>query len=513
MSRPRFSEMLFDRRRQLGLSIAQASRVLRLKPQVLQAFEDGDFPSIPKSGYAQGMLSSYARYLGLNTRVIVSQFSCDLQAFEATHGTRATGSDIDTTARMSSRKLNGTISTRTPQDFQGRSGLLPTSGGYAGDMHDFATTSEVHSRETGSTISSLPERHYGRYSTSTLMHSAPRSRGSYLDRPFTNRQSSYMTQTENNLRRNRNAQLEPEGYDSDSVQARSALDYNYVDDLRYDAAHPYEAASSQMGRRRSRNIAPATRPHVQRQTRRGSSSRNSRQATTEPLWKNIILWFFDDPRRLGILGAIICVFLLSCVIIFSINSCVKNSLSSGKTVTVTAADTSSSSKKQDADAQADDVASQAAKDKAAKEEEESHNKTEVEVSVNDGEVSWVEIVNDGKSQIAQQVTGPWDQSYVVTDTITIQVSNPGAVRVTKNGTPVKFDTKTAGIGSVTIKGTKPDNESDGDDNNSSDAADSNNASQKKDASKKKNQNSSQNQQNQQKQKKQQNESSNKKTHN
>lgn len=77
MARPRFSEMLFDRRRQLGLSIAQASHVLRLKPQVLQAFEEGDFPSIPKSGYAQGMLSSYARYLGLNTRVIVSQFTQD----------------------------------------------------------------------------------------------------------------------------------------------------------------------------------------------------------------------------------------------------------------------------------------------------------------------------------------------------------------------------------------------------------------------------------------------------
>ena len=71
MARPRFSEMLFDRRRQLGLSIAQASHVLRLKPQVLQAFEEGDFPSIPKSGYAQGMLSSYARYLGLNTRCLL----------------------------------------------------------------------------------------------------------------------------------------------------------------------------------------------------------------------------------------------------------------------------------------------------------------------------------------------------------------------------------------------------------------------------------------------------------
>ena len=108
MSRPRFSEMLFDRRRQLGLSIAQASRVLRLKPQVLQAFEDGDFPSIPKSGYAQGMLSSYARYLGLNTRVIVSQFSNDLANFESSQGARAAGSQIDTTSRMASRRLSGT---------------------------------------------------------------------------------------------------------------------------------------------------------------------------------------------------------------------------------------------------------------------------------------------------------------------------------------------------------------------------------------------------------------------
>lgn len=459
MSRPRFSEMLFDRRRQLGLSIAQASRVLRLKPQVLQAFEDGDFPSIPKSGYAQGMLSSYARYLGLNTRVIVSQFSNDLASFESSQGTRAAGSQIDTTSRMASRRLSGTIATRTPQDFQGRSGLLPTSGGYAGDMHDFATTSEVHSHETGSTVLSLPERHYGRYNTSALMQSKVRSRGSYPDRPFTNRQSGYMYDAENDSRRNHNPQAQLYGYGSDSVQTRSPRDYNYVDDLHYDGARPYEAASSQIGRRRSRNIASATRPQVNRQQRRSSSAaRNSRQMANQPLWRRLLLWLFDDPRRLAIFGAILCVFLLSCIIIFSINSCVKNSLSSGKTVTVTAADTSET-KKQSDDSKTDDVASQAAKDKAAREEEESHNTTEVEVSVNDGEVSWVEIVNDGKSQIAQQVTGPWSQTYVVTDSITVQVSNPGAVRVTKNGTPVKFDTKTAGIGSVTIKGTKPESES------------------------------------------------------
>jgi cytoskeletal protein RodZ len=40
-SRPRFSEMLLDRRRQLGLTVGQASQVLKLKEQVLIAFEEG----------------------------------------------------------------------------------------------------------------------------------------------------------------------------------------------------------------------------------------------------------------------------------------------------------------------------------------------------------------------------------------------------------------------------------------------------------------------------------------
>ena len=86
MARPRFSEMLVERRRQLGLTVQQAARVLRLKEATLVAFEEGDFSSIPKSGYAQGMLSSYARYLGLNPREVVDQFQSDL--FENTNHTQ-----------------------------------------------------------------------------------------------------------------------------------------------------------------------------------------------------------------------------------------------------------------------------------------------------------------------------------------------------------------------------------------------------------------------------------------
>ena len=58
MAKPRFSEYLAQRRRQLNLTIPQAARVLRLKEQVIVAFEEGDWQRIPRSGYALGMLSS-----------------------------------------------------------------------------------------------------------------------------------------------------------------------------------------------------------------------------------------------------------------------------------------------------------------------------------------------------------------------------------------------------------------------------------------------------------------------
>ena len=71
----KFSETLKNKRHELGLTISQASSVLKLKEQVLIAFEEGDFENMPKSGYAQGMLASYARYLGLSPRELVDMYS------------------------------------------------------------------------------------------------------------------------------------------------------------------------------------------------------------------------------------------------------------------------------------------------------------------------------------------------------------------------------------------------------------------------------------------------------
>ena len=38
----RFSEMLINRRRQMGMSVQQVANVIKIRPQILEYFETGD---------------------------------------------------------------------------------------------------------------------------------------------------------------------------------------------------------------------------------------------------------------------------------------------------------------------------------------------------------------------------------------------------------------------------------------------------------------------------------------
>ena len=105
MALPRFSEALAQRRRDLGLSLSQASRTLKLREDVLLAFEEGDFEHMPQSGYAQGMLSSYARYLGLNAREIVDLFTEELYQYQ--HGASSHELRRRTRQTQSGRGISG----------------------------------------------------------------------------------------------------------------------------------------------------------------------------------------------------------------------------------------------------------------------------------------------------------------------------------------------------------------------------------------------------------------------
>ena len=142
--------MLLQRRRQLGLTCEQASRILKLREDVLVAFEEGNFESMPQSGYAQGMLSSYARYLGLNAREVVDLFQEELYEYvngSGSHELRRRTRDTIAGRGISGYDVVNEAGSR-PKAYVEYHGLLPTAGGPAGDMGNFATVTPARPRQS-----------------------------------------------------------------------------------------------------------------------------------------------------------------------------------------------------------------------------------------------------------------------------------------------------------------------------------------------------------------------------
>lgn len=490
MALPRFSEALALRRRALGLSIAQASRTLKLREDVLVAFEEGDFEHMPQSGYAQGMLSSYARYLGLNAREIVDLFQEEV--YEYRHGTSSHELRRRTRQTQSGRGLSGydmpNEAESRPKAYVEYRPLLPSGGGPAGDLGDFATTAPARPRGSvplagvgtpapGTRGYSGIQRPYNAPSTreratsSTARRRPPssrRARGDQAGRLLDERQyrSSQRDDFDPSARTGRL-------YLRDDVSTRRVRAGEYTDDLRLDdRPRPSVPASTVSGRRSSRNIANIERPNVRRRPVRGRGS-----SGRPPARGGFVAQFLSDPRRALFALILLLAVVLTAIVLFSVSSCVNarnQSAEPTQVVPVQGADDADAANDSDAtddqgadepaaddadatdegaDGQDDaDAADDASADAAAEPEE-----TVVEVRVESGSVSWVEITCDGKSEVADSITGPWSQTYTVYDSITIQVANPDVVTVSKNGEQVELSPRAGGLGSVTIEGTpRPD---------------------------------------------------------
>lgn len=515
MPRPRFSEVLVSRRRELGLSISQASKVLKLREDVLQAFEEGDYDHMPQSGYAQGMLSSYSRYLGLNAREVVDLFQEDL--YEHTHGTSSHELRRRTRQNQSGHGVSGydvvNEAESRPKAYVEYRPLLPTSGGPAGDMGYFATSSPVrartsvplagvgpaalgtrgsygtdssHTSSTGHPYNTAPARERSQASTARRRAAGRRRRRRSSSDDRSSRllsEAQYAPgRNEDESARTRTGRL----YRRDDVSTRRVSAGEYTDDLRYDdRANPYAPASTISGRRSSRNIARVERPNVRRRSpsrdSRSSSSRGGR--TQQQGLAGAVRSFFANPGRALFVIIVVLLVALMAILVLSVGSCVSGrtqTATTGQTVAVNnvgaddTADDDGSSADDDAstDADADADAAAADDDAEAADDEDEVAETVVEVSVASGEVSWLEVECDGESPIADTVTGPWSATYTVHDSITVQAANPSAVTVTENGEDVDFTSHASGMGSVTIAGTPAAEDAEAADDASADAADS-----------------------------------------
>ncbi len=461
MPRPRFSEMLVERRRQLGLSITQASKILRLKEQALIAFEEGDFKNMPQSGYAQGMLSSYARYLGLNPREIVDLFQEESYEFENgtySHELRRRTRDTQSGRGMAGYDVVNETDSR-PKAYVQYHGLLPTSGGPAGDMGAFATTSGVRSRQTGVPLGAQASEEdaggysYSRYATGHAYNAGIEE---------ASRQKTMASRTRGGVQRRRVgiAGVSIPAY-KDDVTRRTVAPSDYTDDLRYDnVTAPYERASTISGRRGSRNIAQVDRPNVRRRQPSGAAAQQRRAPQRPGIMGALQNYFSDTGRTIATVFALVVV-IITAVLLFSVRSCMsaRTTPAATKTVSVNNSTTDSSKSSTTTNSNTDtskkDSADASKSATTEQKKDETPKQTTVVVTVADGQTSWVEITVDGKSVEADAITGPWSQTYTVTDSMSVLAGTPGAVSVSVNGTAKPFDANASGIGTLTIQGTKP----------------------------------------------------------
>lgn len=420
----RFGDMLLEQRRRMGLSIQQVANTIKIRPQIIEFFETGNFASMPPRGYAQGMISSYARFLGLNPREVVNAYFDDLMAYERETSQQG-GRFQDAAGYVNSRSsvdngrflmVQGGRSTRY--------GQRPQQAGY---ITETGSGEEIRSQRDRFRSTPMPED-----------RALPAARGVARDPRAGYGDGGYSDRGYRGVSSGRSRG----GYaDADTTQVTPRL---------RSQSQPYSQRSSapRSGRRGYRGRSDSNRGRMPQGGGRSSSNRG-RGGSRTPQNNGL------DPRIVyaGI-GAV--ALLLIVLIVVLLRGCASSAPeTTPETPTATKTTTKKSSKKtetvdedEDTDEATDESTdSDATKTTAKKEENEV---TKVKVSVAKGKTAWIEVKVDGKSVYGAQATGPFEQEYSPESSIEITTSKPSDVTVTKNGEKVRYDTKTSGVARVTI---------------------------------------------------------------
>ena len=442
----RFGDMLLEQRRRMGLSIQQVANTIKIRPQIIEFFETGNFASMPPRGYAQGMISSYARFLGLNPREVVNAYFDDLMAYERETSQQG-GRFQDAAGYVNSRSsvdngrflmVQGGRSTRY--------GQRPQQAGY---VTETGSSEEIRSQRDRFRSTPMPEDRalpaargvardpragYGDGGYSDRGYrgvSTGRPRGGYAD--------ADTTQVTPRLR----SQSQPYGQRSSAPRSGQR---------NYQGRGELAPRSGQRNMQRQsgyRGRPDNNRGRMPQGGGRGGSSRG-RSGSRAPQNNGL------DPR-IVYAGIGVVALLLIVLIVVLLRGCGSSTPeSTPETPVATKTTTKKSSKKktetadedEDTDEATDESTDSDTAKKTAKKDE--NEVTKVKVSVAKGKTAWIEVKVDGKSVYGAQATGPFEQEYTPESSIEITTSKPSDVTVTKNGEKVRYDTKTSGVARVTI---------------------------------------------------------------
>ncbi len=398
MTEKRFGDILHERRRRLGISIDQAVNATKLRPQVLEAFERSDFSSLPPRGYAQGMLTSYARFLRLNPRDVLSAYFDQLYVYER---------ERDFSLKSERSSLRTPSRDEVQRRRTGRSEL----------SHNQDLDSYYQQRLE-------PDRSYGKvYSRYQRQSSANGPVG--LPHSFGARRAGQST-------RNQASYDKFDGFDeSYPAYPPQRLQAAYEDYEEYDSRA--RASRTQAQRSKSSQKLGSYRPH---------QSRNLLSDFADGLSAR-----FGIDTRLVYGAALLLVVIILAVLFFAIKSCTApkttGSTQEQRVVTPVAQSkpapgsqtntTGTANSNQGAAANSQDSSTQ---DQVTQDPQEQNHI--LSITIASGKKSYLDIQADGKMLAYKTFTGPITESYSFKESIKVNATEPSSVSLSLDGDKVKF---------------------------------------------------------------------------
>lgn len=147
-----FGDILRNERERKGFELNAVARRLRIRPDILEAIENADFPHMPPRGYARNMVNAYARFLGLNSTEVTRRYLDEAyaeQMREAQMSSRSTGFRMEDSNRRTTRQTP-----QTPRTPRTRSSYERTQQQNGRVLLVDSNTSRYRNTESGNTYSS-----------------------------------------------------------------------------------------------------------------------------------------------------------------------------------------------------------------------------------------------------------------------------------------------------------------------------------------------------------------------
>lgn len=431
-SESRIGSALMSRRIELGISLEQAARDTNLRARMIELLESGDYAQYPPRGHAIGMLSSYARYLGLDSAAIVEDFDGEYEAYVTSReiqdsanntrrgvgrfGERSVGEKTHPTNRESSRGRSSARSQRR------RGGEADDSSKLSRSLKDEAQAKDDERYRSGS-VRVVGTRATGSFRSVRTMRddtgSMHASRGSSTPR---RRGASKSTRARHASSTGSMRHVPADdSFSSLPTEELSGRDRDRVPNFFGVDVDTGQAAPRSATRRRSTTRASA---------REGEQVASANENIVQRARRVVSSIFGERRTRLIAIAAIVIVIAVAIAASVLLSTAGRGS---GGVIPVEGGVNNETMTTDAGDAAHKTITTA------------NGNPVVIKVEVAKGETSLVEITYDGANAYkGTAVGGQFSREFPVTESFTATFSNPSAVTVTENDNPIDIATNEDG---------------------------------------------------------------------